>query len=109
MTVFLIGVATAVSACDRYRWRTIGLVGGFYTISLIVNIMARMVKRLEWLERFTFFGAYEPQGMISQMLTEPAKAWTMAWHYDAILLSLGALALGLAGLIFARRDIPAPL
>jgi ABC-2 type transport system permease protein len=109
MTVFLIGVSTAVSACDRYRWRTIGLLGGYYTLSLIVNVMARMVKSLRWLEWFTFFGAYEPQGMISEMLVRPHVAWTMSWRYDGTLLGLAMLGFAVAGVVFAQRDIPAPL
>lgn len=109
MTVFLIGVSTAVSAFDRYRWRTIGLVGGFYTISLIVNIMARMVKKLSWLEYFTFFGAYEPQGIVSRMLSQPDQAWSMSWRYDGVLLLLAAVSFVVAGVVFARRDLPAPL
>lgn len=109
MMVFLIGLSTAVSAFDRYRWRSIGLMGGFYTLSLIVNIMARMVKRLNWMEYLTFFGAFEPQGLISQMLVDSRQAWTTCCQYNAILLAFGAAAFVVAGVIFARRDIPAPL
>lgn len=109
MTVFLCGVATAVSSFDRYRWRTIGLMGGYYTLSLIVNVMGRTVPSLNWLEYLTFFGVYEPQGMVSEMLRDPAKAWQMALHYNGILIGLGAVGYALAAVVFAKRDIPAPL
>jgi ABC-2 type transport system permease protein len=109
MTVFLGGVAAAVSACDRYRWRTIGLVGGFYVIQLMINVMGRTVKRLSWLEYTTFFGAYEPQGLIAEYLSEPAGAWRMLVEYNGILLGLGLAAYALGAVIFCRRDLPAPL
>lgn len=109
MTVFLCGISTAVSAFDQYRWRTIGLVGGFYTLSLIVNVMARMVPQLNWLEYFTFFGAYEPQAMIAHMLRDSAKAWTLSLQCNGILLGIGLLAFVVGAVQFARRDIPAPL
>lgn len=109
MTFFLCGITTAVSAFDQYRWRTIGLVGGYYTLSLIVNVMSRMVPRLSWLEYFTFFGAYEPQGMIAEMLRDPARAWAMSLQLNGILLGLGFAAFVVAGVAFSRRDIPAPL
>ncbi len=107
--VFLAGISTAVSACDQYRWRTIGLVGGFFTLSLILNVMARMVPKLNWLEYFTFFGAYEPQGMIAGMLRNSTDAWMLCLRYNVVLLGLGAIAFVVAGVVFHRRDIPAPL
>lgn len=109
MTFFLVGVSFAVSSFDRYRWRVIGLLGGFYTLSLIVNVMARMVEKLGWLEYFTFFGAYEPQGMTAFMLEEPAKAWAMSLHFDGLLIGLGLVGFAVSAVVFARRDIPAPL
>ncbi|MBX9788540.1 MAG: ABC transporter permease [Pirellulales bacterium] len=109
MTVFLGGVAALASACDRYRWRTIGLVGGFYVIQLMVNVMGRTVKRLNWLEYTTFFGAYEPQGLIAEYLREPDAAWQLLAQYNAVLLGLGLVAYVAGAVIFCRRDLPAPL
>lgn len=109
MTFFLGGVAAAASACDRYRWRTIGLVGGFYVVQLMVNVMARTVKSLNWLEYTTFFGAYEPQGLISEYLREPAASWTLLAQYNGVLLGLGLAAYAFGAVVFCRRDLPAPL
>lgn len=109
LTYFLCGVSTAVSSVDQYRWRTIGVMGAFYTLSLVINVMARMVESLNWLEYITFFGAYEPQGMIAYMLREPATAWGMSLHYNGILLGIGTAAFIFSAVAFTRRDIPAPL
>ena len=50
MTVFLAGLTTMVSAGSNYRSRTIGIVGGFYAVSMVVKIVGRMVPGWHWLD-----------------------------------------------------------
>lgn len=105
LTFFLAGVSTLVSACDTYRWRTIGVMVGFYVVELIVKIVARLAPNLDWLMYGTFLGAFEPQVMI----VLPERAVAMSWRYDCTLIGLGLAAYVLATVTFSRRDLPAPL
>lgn len=102
---FLAGTSTLASSCDNYRWRTVGLMGGIFIIGLILKVMARTVQQLEWLRFFTFFGAFEPQAMVS----ESGAAWELLFQYNAILMGMGLAAYVAAGVIFCHRDLPAPL
>jgi ABC-2 type transport system permease protein len=103
--LFLAGFSTMVSSWDSYRWRTIGLVGGFYVIQLVMKVMARLVPKLEWLMQFTFLGAFEPQSLI----IEQEQAWALSLSYDGALIGLGLLSYVVAAVVFCHRDLPAPL
>lgn len=105
LTFFTAGLATLVSSWDRYRWRTIGIVGSFYLLQFILKIISRMVPKLEWLSRWTFHGAYLPQLLVNK----PEQAWELSLRLDGILIGLGLACFGLAAAIFCRRDLPAPL
>ncbi len=113
---FIAGLSTLVSSCDRYRSRTIGIVGGFYAIEMVVKAVGRMAPQLHWLTYCSFFTAYEPQVLIA----DPRRAWSWWFRddealilgglgYDAILLGLGLICYVAAAVVFARRDLPAPL
>lgn len=119
--VFGAGLATLLSACDRYRWRTIGIVVGFYIVQMTVKIIGLAADHLAWLRRLTFFTAYDPERFVAVAVRDPAAAWSF-WNWDAagesVLGPLGyngiLLGLGLAGFIaaaiaFRVRDLPAPL
>ncbi len=103
--LFLAGFSTMVSSWDSYRWRTIGLVGGFYVVELVFKVVARLVSRFEWLMNFTFLGAFEPQALI----IDPDQAWALSLRYDGALVGLGLAAYLIAAVVFCRRDLPAPL
>lgn len=105
LTFFVAGISTLASSWDRYRWRTIGIVCGFYMVELIVKIVYRMAPDLDWLRFCTFLGAYEPQAMAAR----PETAWELSLGYDATLIALGLAAYLFATVIFCRRDLPAPL
>lgn len=109
LTFFVAGVATMASAMDSYRWRTIGFVGGFYVLGLILKVMSRTTDQLGFLRYFTFLGAYEPQQLITQTLHSTHDAWMTALRYNSILLALGAVAYVVAAVVFNRRDLPAPI
>ncbi len=105
LMIFLAGVSTLASSWDIYRWRTIGLVGGFYIVQLVIKVFARLVERLEGLLYVTFLGAFEPQ----QLVVSPDDAWQLSAWYDGTLVGLGVVAYVAAGVIFCKRDLPAPL
>jgi len=105
MMFFVAGVSTLASSWDSYRWRTIGLVGAFYMIELVIKVFARMVDSLDWLMYATFLGAFEPQ----RLIVEADKATSLALKYNGTLLGLGLAAYVLAAVIFCRRDLPAPV
>ena len=105
LMLFLAGFSTMVSSWDNYRWRTIGLVGGFYVVELVVKVIARLVSKLEWLMSFTFLGAFEPQALI----IDPQQAWDLSLKYDGALIGLGLASYLVAVVVFCHRDLPAPL
>ena len=117
ITIFLAGLTTMVSSADQYRWRTIGLVGAFYAIELVIKVVARAAKGFEWMNYLTFFTPFEPQFIISRQ----SSAWSLwyatadgSWQlgglgYDSVLVGLGLICYAIAALIFSYRDIPAPL
>ncbi len=117
ITAFLAGLSTMVSSGTNYRARTIGIVGGFYAVSMVVKIVGRMAPGWEWLTYISFFTPFEPQLLVG----DRAKAWAM-WvpaagdsfelgglGYDSILIGLGLAFYVIASVIFCRRDLPAPL
>jgi ABC-2 type transport system permease protein len=104
MTFCFTGIATLVSSCNRDRWRTIVLAGGFFVVSAIVKVVAQMWPHGAWLNYFTFLSVFRPQELI---LSPPAGAWP-GLRYDLALIALGLLAYAIAALIFWRRDIPSP-
>jgi ABC-2 type transport system permease protein len=106
LTFFLAGASTLCSACDQYRWRTVGIMGGFFVAGMITKVLGRMAEKdFGWLLYCTFLGAYEPQKMARDFET----AWRLSVPYDGILLSLGLACYLAATIIFCRRDVPAPV
>ena len=102
---FLAGVTTLVSACDRYRGRTIGIVGSFYVLQLVVELIGRTVEACRPLRWVTFFAAYQQP----RLVTEPDRLVYLLGWYTLILVGLGLVCYFLAAVIFCRRDLPAPL
>jgi ABC-2 type transport system permease protein len=120
--VLLLGLSTALSAADRYRWRTIGIVVGVYVVESVIEITGMAIESCRWMLHFTFFSAYEPVAFV----TESARDAEAPWRFLAreslgrlpdlgpmgcnlALLLLGGMGLLAAAAIFNRRDIPAPL
>lgn len=119
---FLIGMGTLLSTCDRYRWRTIGIMVAFYVVQMIMEVIALAVEGWGWLRWFTFFSAYEPIAITSRSVIDPDYAWSWVqrdelgqWvtfgpmSYDAVLIGLGLIGVVTAAIVFQRRDLPAPL
>jgi ABC-2 type transport system permease protein len=115
--VFLAGLTTMVSAATNYRNRTIGIVGGFYALSMIAKIVGRLVPPWKWLAYVSYFTAFEPQAVVataarrwSFFVTSADGSWVAgALTYDTILFGAGFACYLVAAVIFARRDLPAPL
>jgi ABC-2 type transport system permease protein len=120
--VALAGFSTLVSAFDRYRWRTIGIVVGAYVLMLVLKILGAAIAEVAWLQQLSLFTAYEPQRFISIAAHEPEQNWALLLPAtgsgpallgplgaNLILLTIGALSYLAAGFVFHRRDLPAPL
>ncbi|HZZ73094.1 MAG TPA: ABC transporter permease subunit [Pirellulales bacterium] len=104
LAFFLGGAATLASACDRHRWRTIGIVCALYISSILLKVIGR-VSKLPALEASSFLDYFEPQKLIA----EPALVWQRTILYSGVLLGMGLLAYLTAIFVFNRRDLPAPL
>jgi ABC-2 type transport system permease protein len=99
------GIGALVSSFDRYRWRTIGIMGAFYAVAVLFKVIARMAPGWEALGRLSVFWPFEPQ----RMVTANGDAWRLLAEYNAPLVIVG-LACYIAGaIVFCRRDLPAPL
>jgi len=120
--LFLAGLSTLMSAWDRYRWRTIGIVVTFYIAFTIIKIAGMAADHLAWLKYLTIFTAFEPEVFVSIAIDTPDQAWNFLLRdeageitglgptgYNLILVVTGLIAYALAARIFARRDLPAPL
>ncbi len=102
---FLAGVGTLVSACDEQRWRSIGIMAALYVLSLIIKLVAKAKAELDWLLYTTFLASFEPHILIA----DAERAWELSVRYDGTLLGLGTAAYVVATIVFARRDVPAPV
>lgn len=105
LMVCMAGITACVSACDSYRWRTIGILCGFYVVSLLAKLVGRMSGRLAWVGYLSVFNAYEPQRLVGGA----TEAWRLLLLYDGVLLGIGLVAYVVGCLLFSRRDLPAPI
>jgi ABC-2 type transport system permease protein len=105
LMVGLAGITAAVSAADGHRWRTIGIVCGFYVFSLLAKLVGRLSSRFGWVGWLSMLGVYEPQRLVGGT----AESWATLARYDGVLLGIGIVAYLVGTVIFARRDLPAPL
>jgi ABC-2 type transport system permease protein len=101
----LAGVTAAVSSFDRYRWRTIGIMGGFYLISLVLKLVGRMAPDWEAVGYASVFWTFEPQRLVGA----DGETWQTLAEYNAPLLLVGLAAYVVGAIAFSRRDLPAPL
>jgi ABC-2 type transport system permease protein len=104
MMFCLAGVTTFLSAFEHDRWRVIWRAGGFFVVSLIVKLVARMWPDGDWLKYLTFLSAFEPQ----RLVLIPGEIWPLAWQYNLALVAAGLVAYAAAALVFWYRDIPVP-
>lgn len=112
--VFLSGLTTMLSSCDRYRSRTIGIAVSFYVVETIIKLVSMAVPDYANLRWLTFLTAFEPQKLAHAfwprtLAAEADQSWTMLWQYNGLLITLGLAGYLAAAVIFSRRDLPAPL
>ncbi|MEX2140238.1 MAG: ABC transporter permease subunit [Pirellulales bacterium] len=99
------GIAALVSSWDRYRWRTIGVMGAFYAVAVILKVIARMALGWEPVGYASIFWPFEPQRMVANN----AAAWPLLIEYNTPLILVGLVSYIAGAVIFCRRDLPAPL
>jgi ABC-2 type transport system permease protein len=105
LMVCMAGITACVSAADSYRWRTIGILCGFYVFSILAKLVGRMSGVFGWVGYASVLNAYEPQRLVGGA----ADAWRLLLLYDGALLGVGLLGFVIGAIIFSRRDLPAPL
>ncbi|MFM8892937.1 MAG: ABC transporter permease subunit [Planctomycetia bacterium] len=105
LMVCLAGISACVSAVDNYRWRTVGILCGFYVFSLLAKLVGRLSNTFWWVGYASFLQAYEPQRLVG----DPVESWRLLAEYDVVLVGVGIAAYVLGAILFARRDLPAPL
>jgi hypothetical protein len=111
------GMTALISSCDNVRWRTIGLMAGWYVLSTVLAVVSQIADRWNWLGNASFLSAYKPQSMVAS----PDAAWSLLVYRNESVVGLGIggqvvvlFALGFAcyvagAIVFNRREIPAPL
>ncbi len=104
MAFCVTGVTTLFSSCDKNRWRTIGLAVGFFVVSTILKLIARLWEPGAWLRYFSFLTTFEPH----QLILMREEAWSASFAYNAPLLGVGLAAYLAAAIILTWRDIPVP-
>jgi len=105
LMVCVAGISAGVSAADSYRWRTVGILCGFYVFSILAKLVGRLSSPLWWVGYVSFLNAYEPQRLVG----DAAESWRRLAEYDAVLIGVGLVAYAIGAVLFARRDLPAPL
>ncbi len=105
LMVCIAGIAACVSAADSHRWRTIGILCGFYVFSILAKLVGRLSGPLSWVGYLSVLNAYEPQRLVGGS----AESWRLLGLYDGVLIGVGLAAYVVGAMIFRRRDLPAPL
>ena len=106
LIVCIAGISVMVSCFDRYRWRTIGIMGGFMLVQFIVKAVYRSWPHGGFLKYFTIYGPYEPQYYV----VSKSEEWlSLAITQNVVLFGLGIVSTIIGAVYFCRRDLPAPL
>lgn len=122
LSMALAGFSSFASSLDRYRWRTIGVIVTAYILSIVIKLLGQAIPEVAWLQWLSLFTAYEPQKFISIAVHQPPQAWAIALYnssgkflepgplgYNLILLGIGVISYIAAGVVFQKRNLPAPL
>ena len=119
---FLAGFAAMLSAFDRFRWRTLGLVAAFYFSNAGMKILGMSSAKLAWVEQLSIFGFYSPASVIQRTQADPisllhffkyspeGQIHGTALLGSCVVLFIAGLACYVIGLRrFETRDLPAPM
>jgi ABC-2 type transport system permease protein len=120
--LFLLAFTTLMSSWDRHRWRTIGIVATAWVVMLVVKAIGMAVEEFQWMSYLSFFTPYSPEWAVYVGMNYPEATWQLTslkgpseasyltpLAYNLILLAMAIGCYGAAALIFAKRDLPAPL
>lgn len=118
---FLSGFAAWCSSMDRFRWRTLGIVAGFYFLQGGMKVLAMASEAWSWVRFITVFGYYSPTNSVE---SAQQNVW-QCFHLfkigsqgqfmpgpllnNLVLIVLGAALYYLGSRIFQKRDLPAPI
>lgn len=105
LMVCMAGLAACVSAGDSQRWRTVGVMCGFYVGAILAKLVGRLSGGFGWVGYLSVLNAYEPQRLVAG----GPESWALLAWYDGILIGVGVVAYAVGAVIFSRRDLPAPL
>jgi ABC-2 type transport system permease protein len=101
----ILGISSAMSSWDRYRWRTVGIMGGCYATWLLFKILFKTGgEHWTWIGWLTPFRWFEPQ-----LLIRETADWSLQVAYNGMLLLIGLAGYVIAAVVFTKRDLPAPL
>ena len=123
LAFFLTGISAWCSSWDRYRWRTLGLVGGFYFANALIKMLALSAEKYSFLRFVNLFGFYEPALAIQHVDTGSSRAFLDIvirgqtgdvvglgpGMNNLVLVVVGVTLLVWGAVIFDRRDLPAPV
>ena len=119
---FLAGFAAMLSAFDRFRWRTLGIVSAFYFSNAGLKILGMSSAKLAWVEQLSIFGFYSPASVIQRTQANPLSLlhffdYSNEGQIQGTALLGSCVVLFVTGLIcyvvglrrFETRDLPAPM
>jgi len=119
--ILLGGFSAWCSSWDRFRWRTLGVVAGFYFLQGGMKIIALASETLSWVRYGTVFGFYSPASSIEStskdawsclaLLRESSKGEMLPGPVlnNLVLLLLGVGLYWWGSRVFSKRDLPAPI
>lgn len=102
------GITILISACNRSRWRAVGLAVLAVVAMFAANVVGQLWEPAAFLRPLTLFYYYQPQ----QVWLNGDWAVELAGvriYGAAVLVGVGLLGYLLAWRVFDRRDLPAPL
>jgi len=98
LEIAIYGVTLLLSATARDGGRVVTIVLLFVLISYLVQAVARLWPKIQFLSTYAIFNYYSPQQIVMNNLTP--------WRNMLILLAVGLVSGGLGWWKFMRRDIP---
>lgn len=119
---FMLGGFSAwCSSVDRFRWRTLGIVAGFYFLQGGMKVLAMASETWSWLRFISVFGYYGPANSVEASQQSVWRCFELfrtgsqgqflpgPLLNNTVLLALGILFYLWGGYIFRKRDLPAPI
>ena len=118
---FLGGFSAWCSSFDRFRWRTLGIIAGFYFLQGGMKVLALASEAWSWIRFVTVFGYYSPSNAVEMGQVNLLDCFAF-FKYGAqgrfmpapllnnlVLLTLGIIFYWWGSRIFRKRDLPAPI